>query len=176
MSVNNILKITSFLSIFFISGCSQDYSAKEGQEAPIGRDDARKSGYGKLFGDDILIFGAQKKYDPSLGGAAIVNPVLWQAALDVVSFMPLASSDAAGGVIVTDWYSAPDKTNERIKVTINITDRVLRADAIKVNIHKQVKGRGGDWVTATADHRAALEMEDLILSKARQIKVEKKAK
>ncbi len=168
-------KYLTLLSLFSLFGCSQDLTPQEGQEAPMGRDEARKSGYGKLFGDDILLFGAEKKYDPSLGGAARVNPLLWQAALEVVSFMPLISSDAAGGVIITDWYSAPTKLNERIKVTININDRVLRADAVHVTIHKQIKARSGDWVAATADHGVAHDMEDLILSKARQLKVEKKA-
>lgn len=169
-------KIISLFSILILSSCSTDLTPQDGQDAPIGRDEARKSGFGKLFGDDFLFFGSTKKYDPSKGGGtASVNPTLWKASLEVISFMPLASSDAAGGVIITDWYSAPNKSNERIKINITITDRSLRADALKVTIHKEVKGRSGEWVSTTVERATMIEIEDLILTKARQLKVEKKA-
>lgn len=153
-----------------LSGCSGDYSPKDGQEVPVGRDDVRKQGYGKLFGDDLLMFGASKKYDPSQGAASRVNYHLWQASLNVLSFMPLASSDAAGGVIVTDWYSTAELPNERIKVSVKITDRVLRSDALHVTINKQVK-KAGEWVAVTSDPKVARDMEDLILTKARDLKI-----
>lgn len=162
--------LLSVLCGALLASCSADYTPKEGQDAPVGRDDARKQGYGKLFGDDILLFGASKKYDPSQGGASRVNHHLWQASLNVLSFIPLASSDAAGGVLVTDWYSTAEKPSERIKVTVKITDRVLRADALHVTINKQVK-KAGDWVSVASDPKVAREMEDLILTKARDLKV-----
>ncbi len=162
-----------FLALILTS-CSTDLSPKDGQEAPMGRDETRKYADGKLLGEDFLMFGAQKKYDPNAGGSMRVNPCLWQASLDVTSFMPLASSDATGGVIITEWYTPGDKPNERIKLTITISDRVLRSDAIKVIMYKQVKGRNGDWVNATVDAEAMRQMEDLILTKAREIKVKKR--
>jgi Domain of unknown function (DUF3576) len=158
-----------FLTTILISGCSGDYTPKEGQEAPIGREEARKTDFGKLFGDDLLMFGDTKKYDPGQGATSRVNYYLWQASLTLLSFMPLASSDAAGGVVVTDWHATADRPTERIKVTVKITDRVLRADALHVTINKQVK-RGGDWVSVTSDPKVAQEMEDLILTKARDLK------
>jgi len=165
--------ISSLCLVLILTGCAGDYTPKEGQEAPVGRDDARKRGHGNLFGDDLLLFGGpSKKYDPSQGGASQVNHHLWQASLDVLSFIPLASSDAAGGVLVTDWYSTVEKPSERIKVTVKITDRVLRADAVNVTINKQVK-KGSDWVAVTADSKVARDMEDLILTKARELKVQK---
>ena len=165
--------ISSLVLVSALAGCSGDYTPKDGQEAPIGRDDARKRGYGTLFGDDMLLFGSSaKKYDPSLGGSSKVNHYLWQATLDVLSFMPLASSDAAGGVLITDWYSTASKPTERLKVTVKITDRVLRADAVHVTINKEVK-KGSDWVSVTADTKVARDMEDLILTKARELKVQK---
>lgn len=172
MSQQKIIRTTSLLSLVFIlSNCSTDLAPKDGQEAPMGRNDARKYADGKLLGDDFLLFGAQKKYDPNAGGAMRVNPFLWQASLDVTSFMPLASSDATGGVIVTDWYTSGDKPNERLKMTVNISDRVLRSDAVKIIMYKQVKGRNGDWVNATVDASAMRQLEDLILTKARDLKV-----
>ncbi len=165
--------ISGFTLVLALTACSGDYTPKEGQEAPMGRDDARKRGYGTLFGDDMLLFGSSsKKYDSGQGGASKVNHHLWQASLDVLSFMPLASSDAAGGVLITDWYSTPEKPSERVKVTVKITDRVLRADAVHVTINKQIK-KSGDWVSITADSKVARDMEDLILTKARELKVHK---
>lgn len=172
MSQQKIIRTATLFSLVCIlSDCSADLAPKEGQEAPIGRDEARKYADGRLLGDDFLLFGAQKKYDPNAGGTMRVNPHLWQASLDVTSFMPLASSDAAGGVIITDWYTSGDKPNERIKLTINISDRVLRSDALKIIMYKQAKGRNGDWVNATVDASAMRQMEDLILTKARDLKV-----
>lgn len=164
-------KITIISLACFLANCSGDFSPKEGQEAPVSREDARKYGDGKLLGDDLLLFGASKKYDPKHGGAMYVNPHLWRASLDVISFMPLASSDATGGVIVTDWYTPGDKPHERLKIAINISDRVLRADAIHVKMYKQVRGKNNDWVNGAVDARVAREMEDLILTKARELRV-----
>ena len=56
-----------------------------------------------------------------------VNSYLWRAALDTVAFMPLASADPYGGVIITEWYVNPEKPDERFKVTIYILDTRLRA-------------------------------------------------
>lgn len=156
----------------FLGACSNwDLSPKEGQETPMGRDDARKYADGKLLGDDLFVFGDSKKYDDKKGGNMPVNPFLWKASLHVISFMPLASSDATGGVLITDWYTPGDKPNERIKLTISITDRVLRADALKVTMYKQVRGKNGEWQDASVDPATPREMEDLILTKARELKV-----
>lgn len=154
-----------------LCGCSGDYTPNSDQEAPVGRDDARKQGYGKLMGDDILLFGASKKYDPNqTGGSANVNYHLWQAALSVLSSISSLTSDFAGGVITTDWYTTSDRPNERIKVTARITDRVLRADALHVTITKQVK-KAGEWVNVISDPKQARTIEDLILTRARELKV-----
>ena len=88
--------------------------------------------------------------DPSTGATAIsagggrtlgVNSYLWHATLDTLSFMPLSSADPFGGVVITDWYSAPEAPNERMKVTVYILDRSLRADGLKVAVFRQTKAR-----------------------------------
>lgn len=159
-------------STLLLGGCNLDLSSSEGAQAPVSREDARKYGDGKIFGDDLLIFGGKKRYDPKYGGGmANANQYLWKAALEVTSFLPLASSDSAGGVIVTDWYTPGDRPNERLKLIVNISDRVLRADALSVTIHKQIRAKNGEWVGGPADEALAREMEDLILTKARELKV-----
>lgn len=171
ISVRNTKQIL-FLGIsLMLAGCSADLTPKEGQEAPLTREEKRKTNFGKLFGDDFLFFGESKKFDPNANVGMRVNPFLWQASLDVLSFIPLASADANGGVIITEWYNAPGKPNERIKVTTRINDRQLRADAITVVIHKQVRAKNNEWVHATVEPGVITDMEDIILTKARQLKV-----
>src|SRR5258705_336225 len=60
-----------------------------------------------------------------------VNSYLWHASLDTLSFLPLTSADPFGGVIISEWYVAPSSPNERLKVTVYIMDRALRADGLK---------------------------------------------
>ena len=74
-----------------------------------------------------------------------VNGYLWRAALDTLSFMPLAQVDSNGGVIVTDWYANPAQPGERMRVTVTILDQDLRADALRVAAGRQVN-QGGQWV------------------------------
>lgn len=163
-----IFALTS--SLLILGGCSGDMSAKPDQQVPLGRNEARKRDFGNLFGDDFLMFGGPKKENPTGSVSATVNPFIWRASLDTISFMPLASADALGGVIVTDWYTSSNSPNERIKVTVYVTNPQLRADSIKVTIYKQVN-KGGTWVNGTSDAASATEMENIILSKARQLRV-----
>lgn len=160
------------LSLFILSGCSGDLAPKEDQTVPMGRSESRKRDFGNLFGDDFLAFGGTKKAGSSdMAPSAMVNPFIWRASLDTLSFMPLSSADAVGGVIITDWYTAPRTTHERIKVTVYVTSPQLRADAVKVTLYKQVN-KGGAWVNGSADARGATEMENIILSKARQLRIQ----
>src|SRR3954470_16651369 len=77
-----------------------------------------------------------------------VNGYLWRATLDTLSFMPLVSADPWGGTVITDWYSNPEKPDERFKATAFILDTRLRADGLKVTINKQVKDGSGGWTDA----------------------------
>lgn len=159
------------VSLLILAGCSGDQSPKADQQVPMGRKETRKREFGNLFGDDFLMFGGPKKPGaPGMMTSATVNPFIWRASLDTLSFMPLSSADALGGVIVTDWYTDPNTPQERIKVTVYVTNPQLRADAVKVTIYKQTN-RGGSWVNAHADSGTATEMENIILSKARQLRV-----
>ena len=99
-----------------------------------------------------------------------VNAFLWRASLDTFEFMPLESADPRGGLIITDWYSSPDVPTERFKATIYILDTRLRADGINVSLYKQVKN-GNDWVDANTDPDTEIQLENAILTRARQLKV-----
>lgn len=98
-----------------------------------------------------------------------VNAYLWQASLDTIAFMPLASVDSNGGIIVTDWYVSPATPNERIKVTVSILDTVLRADAVRVSANRQQLGAGG-WVEAPVRAGTVQKLEETILGHARDLR------
>ena len=98
-----------------------------------------------------------------------VNSYLWRAALDTVAFAPLLQADSNGGVIVTDWYANPRNPGERVKVTVSILDRDLRADAVRVAASRQV-AQGSAWVDAPVQAATVQRLEDIILTKARQLR------
>ena len=98
-----------------------------------------------------------------------VNSYLWRASLDALSFMPLVQTDSAGGVIVTDWYTNPQNSAERVKVTVTILDQDLRADALRVVASREVT-QGGQWVAAPVQAATVQKLEDIILTKARDLR------
>ena len=98
-----------------------------------------------------------------------VNSYLWRAALDTLSFAPLAQVDSAGGVIVTDWYANPGAPGDRVKVTVTILDANLRADALRVAASRQVL-QGSQWVEAPVAAATVQRLEEIILTKARDLR------
>lgn len=110
--------------------------------------------------------------DGENGGALLVNKHLWRAALDTLSFMPLASTDPFSGVIATDWTSNPNAPNERMKVSAYVTGLKLEARSLKVAVYREVKNEAGDWVSGPVAEATPRQMEDLILTRARQIRID----
>jgi hypothetical protein len=98
-----------------------------------------------------------------------VNAYLWQAALDTLSFAPLAQVDSNGGVIVTDWYTNPNSPGDRIKVTATILDRDLRADALRIAASRQ-QLQNGSWVDTSVSAATVQKLEEIILNKARDLR------
>jgi hypothetical protein len=99
-----------------------------------------------------------------------VNSFLWHASLDTLSFLPLESADPFGGVIISEWYVAPNSPDERLKVTVYIMDRALRADGLKVVVFRQVRN-GNAWQDAPASPDTAHKLEDSILTRARELRL-----
>jgi hypothetical protein len=98
-----------------------------------------------------------------------VNSYLWRAALETLSFAPTAQVDSAGGVIVTDWYTNPSSPGERVKITATILDSDLRADALRVAASRQVM-QNGQWVEAPVAAATVQKLEEIILTKARDLR------
>ncbi|WP_062732466.1 DUF3576 domain-containing protein [Sphingobium abikonense] len=98
-----------------------------------------------------------------------VNAYLWRATLDTLSFMPLAQTDSNGGVVVTDWYIDPNTPDERMKLTVSILDQDLRADAVRVAASRQVS-QNGVWIDAPVKAATVQKLEEIILTKARDLR------
>lgn len=116
--------------------------------------------------------GGHRSKQPAAAQPVIgVNGFLWRATLDTLAFMPLASADPYGGTVITDWYTNPEKPDERFKATVYILDSRLRADGLKVSIFKQVKDPSGNWVNAATSDQTETDMENAILTRARQLRL-----
>jgi hypothetical protein len=151
---------------------SPDYSGEAG---------ANMNQMGSLTGgDNTFQFGInhQPKNEGANGGGGGgglgVNAYLWRGALDTLSFMPLASADPFGGVIITDWYSPPSVTNERFKATAYILGRQLTSDGVRVAIYRQVI-QDGQWVDAPVSAMTVGEIENKVLARARQLRAASQA-
>ena len=160
-----------------VAGCSSsaitpnptqgNYSGNQGPGGAVAERE------GSVLGDNGLIFGTSKGRQGEQGGGAGlgVNAYLWRGALDTLSFMPLASADPFGGVIITDWYQPPGADAERFKTNTYILGRELRADGVRVSLFRQVQ-KGSQWVDAPVSQVTVGELENKILSRARSLRAQ----
>ena len=129
-----------------------------------------------LFPVLLFLGGCSKKVDLDISEiessqiSMAVNAFLWRASLDTVSFVSLDIADPIGGVIVTQWYLDTNNSNERIKLTIYIKDRRLRADALGVSVFREVR-LSEEWVVAETNPETARLIEAAILTKARELRL-----
>ena len=126
-----------------------------------------------VFGDgglDLFNLGS-KKTDPGGGSGIGVNSFLWRASLDTIAFMPLSQADPFGGVIITDWYSPPETPKERYKMSVYILGRQLRADGVRVSVFRQQSNGQNGWVSGDLSKNTATNLENQILTRARQLRL-----
>ena len=129
-----------------------------------------------FFSVFLFLGGCSKKIDLEISEIAksqvsmAVNAFLWRASLDTVSFIPLDIVDPIGGVITTQWYEDTDNSNERIKLTIYVKDRRLRADGLSVSVFRETREAEG-WVKADTNPDTARLVEASILTKARELRI-----
>ena len=141
--------------------------------APESPQNRRKLGFGSILGDQ-LTFGGRTISGRSSKVVGSVSEHLWRASLSTIEFLPLVSSDAVGGVIVTDWYHPDQDPYTQMKVTIYIRGAVLEASALQVMVHKKVLQKNkpsSQWIGVQADPKVAQDLEKLILERARQLRV-----
>ncbi len=134
--------------------------------------DKPTSVFGGEGGLDLLGLGDPQKQDAVGGGTGLgVNGFLWRATLDTIAFMPLTSADPFGGVIITDWYTPPEAPAERFKMNVYIMGRELRSDGVRVAVFRQRVGGNGGWFDAALKAETATNLENQILTRARQLRL-----
>jgi len=102
--------------------------------------------------------------------------VLWRATLKSLDFMPLASIDYSGGILVTDWYSENANPLEKIKITVRFLSNELRTDSVVVIGHKMNCNAQGICSTTILNEKFNDSIKDTIINTARLIKIEDEKK
>jgi hypothetical protein len=159
----------ALLSALAVAACANSRPVADNEY-----NDPRFSGAarGVAFGDaGLFSIGQKNANQQDQGGGLGVNAYLWRGTLDTLSFMPLASADPFGGVIITDWYQPPGGEGERFKATAYILGRQLRADGVKVSLFRQVM-QGGQWMDAPVNSSTVTEIENKVLTRARELRVQ----
>ena len=93
------------------------------------------------------------------------NSPLWKASLEVLSAFPLSSVDAKSGLIITDWYTSEKKPSERFKITVLLIAPDIRAESVKVSVHKQIIKKNR-WVNKNIDSKKPIAIERKIIQRA----------
>lgn len=164
------------VSCFYLSSCS---GLPQGEaKYPTGSPRSAQASENDIYNKSPSVFGSGglsilgRKSDDNSGTTGLgVNSFLWRASLDTISFMPLASADPFGGTIITDWYSPADTPNERFKLNVFILDKQLRSDGVSVKVFRQAL-KSGSWRDITATDTTARQLEEAILMRARQMRVD----
>ena len=146
-----------FLSLILFSCSSTNEVVTKKPEPGLFSKDASK---GISIGDFLSRDSKSEKF--------YVNSFLWRASLDVLSVAPLQSTDAFGGIIVTEWFR---KKNQQIKLTALIKSRDLRSEGI--NVKAYIKNNKND---ISEDRVLSRKIENLILTKARVLRIQNKLK
>lgn len=178
--MKRLLLIATLFSPLLLAACDQeltkdnDIQSTRDTAYPQADIDLRRQRQGKLTGDEGLTIGGADDENGGSGGnnPLGVNSFLWRATLDTLAFLPLASPDPFGGVITTDWYEDPEARGERFKVNALILDRNLRASSLKITVFRQTRNKMGQWEDAPVDATMGRKLEDTVLTRARQMRVQ----
>ena len=160
------------IAALVVGGCSVQSASAPATNNGYSDIDRQNMHMGHISGDDDTLFKFDRSGNSDGGGAGLgVNAYLWRGALETLSFMPLASADPFGGVIITDWYQPPNDPNERFKATAYILGRQLRADGVRVQIYRQVL-QGGQWTDASVSATTTTDIENKVLQRARELRTQ----
>ncbi len=149
-------------------GCSGDLERKPTPQWEDPEDSVVGSGREASTIGDLFDTGRAKE-DES-GDRLQVNRYLWEASLDTLDFLPLASTDPFSGVIATDWSVSPATQEERYKVAVRITSARLEARSVNVAVYREQR-RDGVWIPVEVSDATPRQLEDAILTRARQLRV-----
>jgi len=195
----SLIKTLIIILLFFVASCNKNLTEEEKQELwskaqttgeiinrsgtiynsadrkELAMRDAENrltTGGGLLSSDGIDLFGSNK--EKGSGGFASagmpINPYLWAASLETLSFMPLNSADPFGGTIFTDWYSSDINENERCKINVFISGAELKTQNLRVSSFCEVF-KNNKWVGIKTNNEDNIGLENAILNKAKKLKI-----
>ena len=101
---------------------------------------------------------------------------LWRASLDIIDFMPLTSVNYSGGIIITDWYSTDQSSNESIKISIRFLSNEIRSDALNIKVFNKKCLTQTNCVISEKSGNITIELKEKILKTAAIYEKEKKDK
>lgn len=170
-----LLAVCAVMVVFpAIQGCASlggeaAYPETIGKSPPVDSNATADTVFGS---GGMNLFGGEKAARGGGGSSIPVNVHLWRATLDTLSFMPLVTADAFGGIIITDWFvPLADSPNERFKVTAYILSREIRTDGLRVSVFRQLRDSSGQWADSEVSAGTAGELENAILTRAREMRV-----
>ena len=170
MKSNNLLIIGFFLSFvpFMLNSCGTGVDARKYPPDPKKRIKKNlEEGRGFRLMDSF-----EKGGNGNFEFAS--SNELWRASLDVIDFMPLASVNYSGGIIVTDWYSDDQNTNENIKISIRFLTNEVRSDALDIKIFKKICSEINNCTIRETKGKLIKELQKKILKTAKVYEQQKK--
>ena len=164
MKINLIKFITLiFFTTFLLNSCGL-YKRSDIKDNPVNVDErVRKNiqeGRGIRFGR-----GATRGGDFDFASS---NP-LWRGAIDVMDFVPLTNASYSGGIIITEWFSSEnnsENSNRELKITVRFMSNEIRADAIKILVFEKLCSQNNNCKTKKIKSKLESEIKLAILKKA----------
>ena len=158
-----MFKYLLFIAVLFVTACSS--TGPQNASTKKHKDGSFLTGKSET---GITLEDISSSSNKSSSGIP-VNALLWRASLDITSILPIDDIDVFSGTLITDWYSLPSQPSEQIKLAVFVLDKELRSDAIRVVVYVQSR-QGNVWQDAGIDPELATKLEDLILTRARELR------
>ena len=163
------------LSSIFLISCGGKFPGADARKYP---DDPKKRVQKNI--DEGRSFKSGSLMDFGKGGSGVFefasSNELWRASLDIIDFMPLTSVNYSGGIIITDWYSTDQSSNESIKISIRFLSNEIRSDALDIKVFNKKCLTQTNCVISEKSENIKIELKEKILKTAAIYEKEKKEK
>ncbi len=170
-----ILKITFILIIssILLNSCGGKIPGGDARKYP--EDPKKRVAKNIAEGKSFRLMNLSKNKGSGVFEFASSNE-LWRASLDTIDFMPLSSVNYSGGIIITDWYSTDQNSNESIKISIRFLTNEIRADALNIKVFNKKCLAQYNCITSEKPGKLISELKEKILKTAAIYKKQKKEK
>lgn len=170
--VKSKIKFLFILFLFTLTSCALPEALKPKKTSvPVNADERARKNIEE--GRGISLKGAMSGRRGTNYEFSTSNP-LWRASLETIDFMPLATVDYSGGIIITDWYSDTNNNNEAIKITLRFLSNEIQSNSIKVIVHNKKCSPTENCTVSEIDSNIKFELQKTILSKAALLEKEAK--